>query len=69
MALVISPDRPPLALAEMARTGWWFCRACQRVSSPRDGTEGEAWAQKCELCGASSLVFNPGTMPPAPECK
>jgi hypothetical protein len=53
----------------MARAGWWFCRACQRISAPRDGTEGEAWTQRCELCGAASLVFNAGTMPPAAECK
>lgn len=47
------------SLADVAATGFWWCRACESVSAPTDETAVDTWA-KCERCHqAGTLEWKP----------
>lgn len=46
------------SLRDLARTGFWFCRRCLKVTS-----RGEQIEAKCDHCGSYAVVW----CPPVPE--
>jgi hypothetical protein len=52
------PARPlsmDLNIVDLCRTGFWFCRQCQRITEPRDNNQGR---EVCLHCGSMRIKFN-----------
>lgn len=50
-----------LSLIDIAVTGFWFCRGCQRITELEDSNEG---GMRCSICGSFNVrhhlpVFTP----------